>query len=62
MFHAKCNYKIYDKKLLAIIQAFKKWRLKLAETFIKNSIYVITNYKNLVYFISINNLKRRQAH
>ncbi len=34
---AECNYKIYDKKLLAIIHVFKHWRseLKLTELFIK---------------------------
>ncbi len=34
---AKCNYKIYDKKLLAIIHAFKHWwsELKLTELLIK---------------------------
>jgi len=34
---AECNYEIYDKKLLAIIQAFKHWRpeLKLTELSIK---------------------------
>ncbi len=34
---AECNYKIYDKKLLAIIQAFKHWQseLKLTELSIK---------------------------
>ncbi len=34
---AECNYKIYDKKLLAIIRAFKHWwsELKLTELLIK---------------------------
>ncbi len=34
---AECNYEIYDKKLLAIIRAFKHWwsELKLTELFIK---------------------------
>ena len=34
---AECNYEIYDKKLLAIIRAFKHWRseLKLTELSIK---------------------------
>ncbi len=29
MIFAECNYHIYDKKLLVIIQCFKHWRLKL---------------------------------
>ena len=34
---AECNYKIYDKKLLAIIRVFKHWQseLKLTELLIK---------------------------
>jgi len=34
---AECNYKIYDKKLLAIIHVFKHWwsELKLTKLFIK---------------------------
>ena len=58
---AECNYEIYDKELLAIIRAFKKWRPELARTPIEDPIYVITNYKNLKYFMSTKDLNRRQA-
>ena len=51
MLFAKCNYKIYDKKLLTIIKAFEKWRLKLKDTL--NFIEIIFNHKNLKYFIII---------
>jgi hypothetical protein len=42
---AECNYAIYNKELIAIIKAFKEWRLELAET--KDSIKVISNYATL---------------
>ncbi len=37
MFFAECNYKIYNKKLLTIIQAFEHWwfKLELTDIFIK---------------------------
>ena len=56
---AKYNYKIYDKEFLAIIYYFKKWRSEL-ESSIK-SIRIITDHKNLKYFIIIKRLNARQA-
>ena len=38
MFLAKCNYEIYNKKLLTIVRAFEKWRLECAKISMKNSI------------------------
>ena len=55
----ECNYEIYDKELMIIVRAFEKWRSKL-ENFIF-SIEVITNHKNLKYFMSIKQLNRRQT-
>ena len=56
---AECNYKIYDKKFIIIVYVFKEWHLKLEDfTF---SIEVITNYKNLKYFIFIKQLSCCQA-
>ena len=55
----ECNYEIYDKELMIIVRAFEKWRSKL-EDFI-SSIEVITNHKNLKYFMSIKQLNRCQA-
>ena len=55
----KCNYEIYNKKLMIIIYVFKKWCLKL-ESF-TSSIKVITDYKNLKYFIFIKQLSHYQA-
>ena len=47
----KCNYKIYDKELLTIIKYFEQWQFKLKGT--KFLIKVLSNYKNLQYFIII---------
>ncbi len=59
MLFAECNYEIYDKKLLAIIRAFEKWRLKLKD--ILNLVKIIFNHKNLEYFVSIKLLSWRQV-
>ncbi len=59
MLLAECNYEIYDKKLLAIIRAFEKWRLELKDTL--NFVEIIFDHKNLEYFMSIKLLSRRQV-
>ncbi len=59
MLLAKCNYEIYDKKLLAIIRAFEEWRLELKNTL--NLVEVIFDHKNLKYFMSTKLLSRRQV-
>ena len=54
---AKLNYEIYDKELLIIIKCFEQWRSKL-----KGSLFpirVLTDYKNLQYFITIKQLTQR---
>ena len=48
---AEYNYDIYNKKLLIIIHTFKKWRFKLEGA--AEQVQVITDYKNLEYFIII---------
>ncbi len=56
----KCNYEIYDKELMIIVCTFKKWWSKL-----ENSTYfvkMITNHKNLKYFMSIKQLSHHQAY
>ncbi len=55
----ECNYKIYDKELMIIVCAFKKWWSEL-EDFIY-SVKMITNHKNLEYFISTKQLNHHQA-
>lgn len=47
----KYNYIIYDKELLAIIRSFKTQELELISTPIDKPIKVLTDYKNLEYFI-----------
>ncbi len=50
----ECNYKIYDKELMSIVCTFEKWWSEL-----KDSIYsvkMITNHKNLEYFMSTKQL------
>ena len=39
---AECNYEIYDKELLAIVQAFEEWRFELAGT--RDPIKVLSDY------------------
>jgi hypothetical protein len=46
----ECNYKIYDKELLAIVRCFKEWRPKLKGAL--SPIKVITDHHNLEYFIT----------
>ncbi len=55
----ECNYEIYDKELMIIVCAFKKWWSEL-EDFIY-SVEMITNHKNLKYFMSIKQLSHHQA-
>lgn len=61
MSSAECNYEIYNKKLLAIIQALEEWRPKLAEISIEDLTNMITDHKNLKYFMSTKDFNKRQA-
>lgn len=56
---AQINYEIYDKELLAVVTAFEHWRPELQG--IAEPISVITDHKNLEYFMSTKTLNRRQA-
>ena len=59
MISAECNYKIYDKELLAIIQYFEKWRPELEGTAMP--VKVLTDHKGLEYFMTTKKLTPRQA-
>ena len=59
MTSAELNYDIYDKELLAIFAAFKEWRHYLEG--LEFPIEVITDHKNLEYFVTTKLLTRRQA-
>jgi len=53
------NYDIYDKKLLAIFEAFKIW-----QHYLKGPVYptdIVIDHKNLEYFSTTKVLTQRQA-
>ena len=56
---AECNYKIYDKKLLAEVRMFEEWRAELQS--VANPVKVLTDHKNLEYFTITKLLNRRQT-
>jgi len=51
------NYNVYDKELLAIFEAFKIWRHYLEGSTLP--IDVVTDHKNLEYFLTTKVLTRR---
>ena len=53
------NYEIYDKELLAIIKAFEEWRPMLERAGLP--IKILTDHRNLQYFMTTKQLSRRQA-
>ena len=57
---AECNYEIYNKELIAIIRVFKEWCSELDDS--TYPINVITDHKNLEYFMFTKQLSRCQAH
>lgn len=56
---AKCNYEIYDKELMAIVRVFEKWKAELKRAVFL--IQVISDHKNLEYFMTTKQLSRKQA-
>ncbi|MBW0533388.1 hypothetical protein O181_073103 [Austropuccinia psidii MF-1] len=56
---AELNYEIYDKELLGIVWALKRWRAFLLSLFF--SFEVLTNHSSLQYFMSSKILTCRQA-
>ena len=56
---AECNYEIYDKELLAIINGLETWKADLESTEIP--IKIFTDHKSLEYFMETKKLSRRQA-
>lgn len=55
----ECNYEIYDKELLAIVRCFEDWRPELEG--LDQKITVLTDHKNLQYFMTTKSLSRRQV-
>src|SRR5258707_11773020 len=56
---AERNYDIYDKEMLAIIRALEQWRHYLEGS--THPVQVLTDHKNLEYFMTAQKLNRRQA-
>jgi len=56
---AERNYKIYDKELLAIVEALTKWKQYLLDTL--ETLEIWTNHENLKYFRKPHKLNGRQA-
>jgi len=59
MSDAECNYNIYDKELLAIVQNFHEWKRYTRGS--PKSVRVLTDHKNLVTFMTTKELSERQA-
>ena len=53
------NYEIHDKEMLGVIRCLEAWRHFLEDARLKFEIW--TDHKNLEYFMSSQNLNRRQA-
>ena len=53
------NYKIYDKELLAIVEALTKWRQYLLDALETFKIWM--DHENLKYFQKPHIINRRQA-
>ena len=56
----KCNYEIYNKEFIIIVCAFEEWHSELEDSTF--SVEVITDHKNLEYFMFIKQLSCCQAH
>ena len=52
----ECNYEIYDKELLAIIRSLEEWRPELEGA--KFPVKILSDHKNLEYFMSTKLLNR----
>ncbi len=59
MISAECNYEIYDKEFLTIIQCLKHWCFELKCTDIMIKIFI--DHLNLKYFMIIKKLIRWQT-
>ena len=55
---AELNYEIYVKELLAIFEAFQQWHNYLEGS--THVILMLSNHKNLKYFVTTKQLMRRQ--
>ncbi|KAI0992264.1 hypothetical protein K3495_g15922, partial [Podosphaera aphanis] len=56
---AECNYDIHDKELLSIIRCLQEWRSELIG--LKEPFLILSDHKNLRYFMSTRKLSERQV-
>jgi hypothetical protein len=54
---AELNYDIYDKELLAIVEALREWRVYLQGA--NFPVTILIDYKNLIYFTITKDLNRQ---
>lgn len=54
----ECNYEIYDKELMAIVRCLEEWKPELEGS--ESPVSVLTDHRNLEYFMSTKHLNRRQ--
>lgn len=54
---AECNYEIHDKELLAIIRSLQQWESELMSL---THFTIVTDHKNLRYFMCLRRLSERQ--
>ncbi len=52
------NYDIHDKKLLAIVASLESWRVYIEESL---KLTILIDHKNLLHFITIKQLNKRQV-
>ena len=55
---AECNYEIHDKELLAIIRCLEEWDSELRSV---KDFTILTDHKNLEYFMKVRKLTERQV-
>jgi hypothetical protein len=58
---AEINYKIHDKKLLAIIRALEEWRPELEGLQCMDCFDIYTDHEVLQHFMTTKKLNARQA-
>ena len=56
---AEHNYNIYDKEMLAVICALEQWHHYLKGA--KHPVQILTDHKNLEYFMTAQKLNCQQA-
>lgn len=54
---AECNYEIYDKEMLAIIRCLEEWEPELQGV---TDFEILSDHKNLEYFMTVRKLSERQ--